>query len=222
MHGGGIDVLGEVLVARGGTLGPYSTTSLLAEVGQRRALDVAKMADGDDDRIVGIEVLGIELVLVGDDLGAAGIAILLLHLQQFLLHDLLAALGIVEDFLQFATELHQIVELLVELVHAQAGELRETHVDNGLRLQFVEFEARLKVALCIGRRLRVADDVHHLINIVHGYDESLENVGTFLGLLQVVARTTDGDVVAVLNEIVHALLEREQTGTAFYKGDVID
>ena len=81
------------------------------------------MADGDDHWIVGIEVLGIELVVEGDDLRTTLVAILLLHLEQVVLHHFLTALGIVENLLQVGNELLQIVELLVELLDAQTCEL---------------------------------------------------------------------------------------------------
>ena len=146
-------------------------------------------------------------VVEGDNLGTALVAILLLHLEQILLHDLLATLGVVEDLLQIGDELLQIVELLVELVDAQTCELSQTHVDDGLRLKLVEIEAGLEVALGVGRRLTVSNNVYHLVDVVHGDDQAFEDVGTFLSLAQVVLGATDGDIVTVLDEVLDALLE---------------
>lgn len=123
MHRGRIDILGEIVVAMTGSLGAHTATTLLVELVEMGALDVTHMGDGDNHRIVGIEVLGIELVVEGDDLRTTGVAILLLHLKQILLHHLLATLGIVEDLLQLGDEFLQVVELLMELVDAQACEL---------------------------------------------------------------------------------------------------
>ena len=143
----------------------------------------------------------------GDDLRATLVAILLLHLDQILLHHLLAALRIVEDLLQVGDELLQIVVLLVELLYAQACELRETHIDDGLRLDLVELEALLEVTLGVGGCLAVADDVYHLVDIVDGNDQAFEDVSTLLSLAQVVLGAADGDIVAVLYEVLDAILE---------------
>ena len=115
-----------------GSLGAHTATTLLVELAERRALDVSHVGDGDDNGIVGIEVLGIELVVEGDDLRATLVAVLLLHLEQIVLHHLLAALGVVEDLLQVCDELHEVVVLLVELIDTQTCELGETHIDDSL------------------------------------------------------------------------------------------
>ena len=114
--------------------GANAAASLLVELVELGSLDVAHVGDGDHYGVVGIEVLGIELVVEGDDFRSALVAVLLLHFLQLVFHHLLAALGVVEDFLQVGNELHQVVVLLVQLVYAQAGELCQSHVDNGLRL----------------------------------------------------------------------------------------
>ena len=158
----------------------------------------------------------------GDDLRTALVAILLLHLQQILLHDLLAALGVVEDLLQLSNELLQIVELLVELIDTQACQLTETHIYDGLRLKLVEFEAYFEVALSIGRGLAITDNVYHLVDIVDGDDQALEDVGTLLSLAQIVLGTTDGNIVAMLNEVLNTLLERKQAGTTLYQSNIIN
>ena len=123
MHRGGIDILGEVVVAMTGGLGTDASPALLVEVVERRALDVTHVGDGDHHGIVGIEVLGIELVVEGNNLRATLVAILLLHLLQLLLHHLLTTLGVVQDFLQVGNQLHQVVVLLVELIDTQTCEL---------------------------------------------------------------------------------------------------
>ena len=160
-------------------------------------------------------------MLVGDDFRATGVAIFLFHFLQLLLHHLLAALGVVEDFLQVLDELHQLVVFLMELIHAQARELREAHIHDGLRLQLVELETSLQIALGIGRRLAISNNVDNLVDVVHGDDESFENVGTLLRLLQVVLRATDGHVVTMLHEIFHAFFQREQARTTLYERNVI-
>ena len=171
------------------------------------------MGYGDDNGIIGIEVLGVELVVEGNDLRLALVAILLLHLQEVLLHHLLAALRIIQDFLQIGDELHQVVILLMQLVDTQARQLAQSHVDDGLRLQFVEIESFLEVALGVSRCLALADDVDHLVDIIHGNDESFKNVSSFLSLFQVVLRTADGHLMAMIDEIADTFAQAQQAWT---------
>ena len=62
VHGGGIYILGEVLIASVRALASHSTTALLAEFGQSCTLDVSQVADCDYHRVIRIEVLSIELL----------------------------------------------------------------------------------------------------------------------------------------------------------------
>ncbi len=89
-------------------------------------------------------------------------------------------------------------------------------------MEFIDVEPLLQVALCIGRRAGSPDDMHHLVDIVAGDDESFEDMGSLLGLAQVEFRAADGHVVTVLDEIAHTLLQREQTRTAFDQSDAVD
>ena len=97
VHCGRIYIFGEVLVTGMGTLTAHSTTALLAELCKSRSLNITKVADGNNHRIIWIEVLCIKLLARILDFGATLVTILLLHLQQFVLHHLFAKLGVVED-----------------------------------------------------------------------------------------------------------------------------
>ena len=132
VHCGRIDILGEVVVAMTGCLRTHTATALLMEVAQRSALDVTHVRDGDDNRIIGIEVFGIELVVEWDNLCTTLVAILLLNLEQILLHNLLTTLGVIENLLQLGNELLQVVELLVELINTQTCELSQAHINDSL------------------------------------------------------------------------------------------
>ena len=158
----------------------------------------------------------------GDDLRLALVAVLVFHLQQVLLHHFLAALGVVENFLQVGNELHQVVVLLVQLLDTQAGQLAETHIYDGLRLELVQLEALLQVTLGVAGRLAVADNLYYLVDVVDGDDQAFQNVGTLLSFLQVVLGAADGHVVTMLHEVLDALLERQQTGTTLHQRNVID
>ena len=191
------------------------------EVAQRSTLDVPHVRDGDDNRIIGIEVFCIELVVEWDNLCTTLVAILLLNLKQILLHNLLTTLWVVENLLQLGNKLLQVVEFLMQLVYTQTCELRQTHINDSLRLELIELEALLQIALGIGRSLRVADDVYHLVDIVNGDDQALEDVCTLLSLAQIVLGAADSYVVTVFNEVLNTLLERKQTWTALDQSNIV-
>ena len=86
--GGREDMFDEVGVAGGGSLRALAATALHAVFGQRGALDVTKVRDGDDHGIVGDDVLHAELTGGGHNLCAAGVAIFFFDDQQFVLDDL--------------------------------------------------------------------------------------------------------------------------------------
>ena len=104
-------MLDEVLVARGAALGPHAAAVLRAVFGQRRALDVAHVRNGDHHVVVGIEILGIELLRSVDDLRAAFVAVLLLDLQQLVLDDLHLHADVRKHLRQVGDQLLQFVAL---------------------------------------------------------------------------------------------------------------
>ena len=213
VHRGMIDVLDEVLIAGGSAFGSDPAAALRAEFGQRCALDVAEVADGDHHFVVRIEVFGVEIRKVGQDFGLALVAIGLFHLQQFVLNHLLAEFGIRQNLIEVGNALFEFVVLAAEFLLLQTGELRQTHLDDGLGLHLVEREALHQALL---RLLRVAarlDDGHHFVDIVRSDDECTQNVLTFEGFAQVELRATDHHIVAVLDEMANAVFEREELRT---------
>ena len=213
VHRGRIDELGEVLLTGVSSLGAYSTASLLTELLQRRTLDITEMTDRDDHRIVRIEVLGIELMLVGDDLCAALVTIFLLHLKEVVLHHFLAKFGIVENLLQISDALLQLVVFSMEVIETKLRELRQTHVYDSLRLKLIQVETFLQVALCIRRALTATDDMHYLVDVVAGVDQSFEDMCTLFGFVQIELGAADGHLMTVLYEVSNAFLQREKLRT---------
>ena len=149
-------------------------------------------------------------MLVGDDLRTAHVAILLLHVLQLVLHHLLAQLGVVENLLQVLDALHQFLILGVQLLHAETRELRQAHVDDGLRLDVVKVETLLQVGLSLCRCLAGSDDVHHLVDVVARDDETFEDVCALMGLLKVKLCAADGYLMTVVYEVAYALLEVQE------------
>ena len=173
MVGCRIDILDEVLVARGTSLGADSSAVLGAEFAQRRALDISEVGDGDDHGIVGIEILGVEVAGEGIDLGAAFVAVFVADFGEFLFHHAVQSLFVVENLVVESDHLHQLVVFCAEFLHFQTGELAESHLDNRPGLELVEFETLGESLSCLVGGLAAADDMDHLVDIVGGNHQSL-------------------------------------------------
>ena len=63
--------------------------------------------------------------------------------------------------------------------------------------------------------------MHHFIDVVHGDNQSFEDMGTLLCFLQVVSGTADCHIMTVLDEVFHTLLQGEQTGTSLHQSDAV-
>ena len=179
------------------------------------------MAHGDDYGVVGEVVLGVEFGAGELYLGAARVAVFLLHLEEVVLHDFLAQLGVVEYGLQVFDGLHEFVVLVVEFFLLQAGELAQSHVYDVLCLYFVESEALHESLLCLGGCLGGLDDLHYLVDVVGGDDECLEQVCALFCLAQVELCAAYGDVVAVLYEVLYAFLQCEQARASVDECDAV-
>ena len=153
--------------------------------------------------------------------GTTCVTILLLHLVEFILHYLLAELRIVQNLVQVVDGLHQLVEFIVQLLQTQACQLAEAHIHNGLTLKFIEFEALLQVALGIRRSLAGSDNMYHLVDVVASNNQALENMSTLLSLLQFELGAADRNIMTMLYEILHTLLQAQKTWTTINKSDAI-
>ena len=215
-------MLDEVLVARGAGLHTHAAAVLRAELAEERALDIAEVRDGDDHVVVGIEVLGVELLRGKGDLGAARVAVLLLEVERLLLDDgeLLGLAG--EDLLTAGDELLELVVLGLELGLLETGELLEAHLNDGGGLRIGETECGNERSLGIVDRVGSADNGYDLVDDVDGAQETFEDMGALLGLVKVELRAAHHHLVAEVDEVGDYLLEGEGAGAASDQGDVID
>ena len=222
MVGSFIDILNEVLIACVTTLGTHTASSLSTVLLERGALDITEVGDGDDHGIVAVEVLGVHLLAGIFNLGTALVAELLLDLNEFLLDDLAALGGIVEDSLQVLDGLAHLGQLVVQFLLLQAGELAQTHLDDGTGLHLGEAEALTQALDGVLGRVAALDDGDHLVDVVTGDDESFQDVGTLLGLLEVELGAADHHLVAVLQEVMQQFLEVQQHGTSVNQTHIIN
>ena len=183
MIGRAVDKLDEVLVLSPRTLGTGAAAILRAVLCERRTLDVAVVRDGDDHIVIGIEVLRIHIRSGVDDIRPAVVAVLVDDLAALVDEDRVEEVLVGEDPLVVPHLLRHLVVLLVELVQLETGELTETHLYDGARLDLGEAEALHECLHGGGLIGRCLDQVDHFVDIVGGDDTSLEDVESLLRLL---------------------------------------
>ena len=183
-------MLDEVLVARRAALGAYTATVLRAVLGQRRALDIAHVRNGNYHVVVGVEIFGIELLRRVDYLRTTLVAVLLLHVEQLLLDDLHLHLDTRQNVVEILDRTLQLVALGHELLARQSYQRTQSHLDDSRRLQLRQIEARLQRLLGLVDGLRSSDDIDNLVDVVLRRNQTQNYMQPLFGLLQIEARTT--------------------------------
>ena len=215
-------MLDEVAVACGTGFHADASPALCAEIDQRGALDVAQVRYGDDHLVVGIEVFCVKLLGAGHNLRAALVAVLILHLYELIFHHLATEIVIGEYLVEVFDFLLQVVILSMKFLLLQACELSQSHIHDSLRLHFIQSEALLQVLLSVLGRLALLDDLHHLVNIVRGDDQTLQDMSPLFCLAQIVFRASDNHVVAVTDEIGDAVAQCQQFGATLHQCNGVD
>ena len=173
--------------------------------------------------VVGIEIFRIEIdVRCRVDFGAAFVAIFLFQFGQFVFDDLVTPFDVCQNVVQIVNQLHQFGIFVFQLVDAQTGELRQTHIDNGFRLQFVQLETCLQAALSIGRRAARANDAHHFVDVVHSHNQAFENVRTLLRLAQIEFGAARYHLQTMLYKVFNKVFQVQQFRPPFDQCYVVD
>ncbi len=191
-------MLDRVLLARD-VADDALAAAMLAPVGRDRlALDVAATRDRDDDVLVGDEVL------VGHV--AAGVVgharppiarVLALQLGELVLDDREDAGGVGEDVLELGDELDDRQVLVLDLLALEGSEAGQAHVEDGLRLQLGEVEARHQVVAGDVHVGRFADRLDDRVEVIEGDLEALEDVRPGARLAEVELGAPADDLAAV-------------------------
>ena len=180
------------------------------------------MRDCDDHLVIGIEILWVEVARCAVvNLTTTLITVLILNLIKFVLDDLLTELLVGKDSIIVLNLAHELLVLGMQLVLLDSGKLSKTHLDNCGSLNLAEVEALHEGSPCIGRRLGSLDKTYHLVDVVRSDDQALNDVGTLLGLAELVLCTADNHLMTVLNEVADAVLECEQLWTSLYKSNTV-
>jgi hypothetical protein len=200
-------VLDPVVFLRVGRNHALAAAALPPVRRDRQALDVAGVGHGDHHVLLGDQVLDRELPLVRHDLGPALVAEPLCQLGQLFLQDLHAPRLRGEDLLALLDELADFLELLVQLRDLEGGEPGEPHVEDFGRLPLGQLVALAQRGVRGRRVLGLLDDLDHLVDVVDGDLQALEDVLAVLGALQLELGAAGDDGVAVLDEVVQQLLQ---------------
>ena len=84
---GHVNVLNEIFFAGGAALAAHAAAGLGAVFGKRGTLDITQMGNGDDHVLIGVEVLGVDVVGGRSNLSATGVAVLGYQFLHLLLDD---------------------------------------------------------------------------------------------------------------------------------------
>ena len=180
------------------------------------------MAEGDHHVLHGDQILQGEVAGAVHDAGAAAIGEAVADLQHLVFDELQQQPLVVEDGGQALDLRPDLGQLGLDLVPLQAGEALQPHVEDGLGLPLAEAEGGHQA---VAGRLAVGagpDDLDHLVDVIEGDLEALQDVGPGLGLAQLVAAAPGGDVPAVVDEVDQGLFEAEHPRLTVHDGQHVD
>ena len=137
--------------------------------------------------------------------GAARFVEAALHGLQLVDDDLQQQLLVGEDRAEALDQLHQLGELVEDLLPLQAGQPLQLHVEDRLRLDLAQPELGDQADLGFGRVACVADQRDHRIEVVERDAQAFEDVGAGLGLAQLELDPPPHHFAAELDEVLDDL-----------------
>ena len=204
------DLFHVVFVLEACTDDAFTTAVLSLERVNREATDVAFLTERDDLFFFGNEVFVIAIVNSFANRRAAFIAILVNDSVELLKHDGNAAFALFQDVLQVSNCCNEFVVFGFQLFDIQADQLGKAHVNNCLRLDFVEREAILQALLCYFGRLALANNLHDFVDVLRCDSQTFNDVEASCSLLQIELRCTRNHIEAVVNVDLQKILERKE------------
>ena len=192
MGGGGEDIRHIVLIPGGDALLAHAALGLGRILADGGALDVARLGEGEDALLLFYEILNVNLILHVLDLGLTVIAVLIGNGGELFLEDLLDKTFVREDPVIISDPLFQFLVFPLQLFPVKTLEGFQAHIQNRLGLDLIQSEASHQCFL--GVIIAGTDDLDDLVNIVLGDEQTLQQVGSLLGLFQVVLGAADDDL----------------------------
>ena len=214
MGGADEEVLDVVAVLHVTALDPAATALLGAVGGQRQRLDVAGVGDRDDHLLVGDQVLDVDLVLAGRDVGAALVGEALGDLPELLLDQVQDGLLAAEQLAQLADPLGDVGVLGLDRVGLQRGQLGEAKVEDRRCLHRGEVEVLDELLAGDVAVLGRADQLDNRVEVVEGDEEAEEDVGAVLLDPQLVLGAPHDDLALVADVGAEHFAERKGLGDA--------
>ena len=113
-----------------------------------------------------------------------------------------------QDRAQPLDRLHQLEQLVEDLLALEPGEALELHVEDRLRLELRQLELRLQAVARLGRALRSANQLDHLVEVIERDLEAFEDMGPRLGLAQLELGPAADHLAAELDEVLDDVEQR--------------
>ena len=104
----------------------------------------------------------------------------------------------------------EVAVLVLDLLAREAGQPREPHVEDRLRLVLGERELCHQTVACLLRVRRGPDQRDHGVEVVERDQVALEDVRALLGLAQLVLRPADDDLALVVEVVPDQLQQRQR------------
>ena len=118
----------------------YAATLLVAEVVERLALDIALMADGNNDVLLSNEVFNFHFRGIAGNFRAALVTEALLHIQQVFLDNVHNLMLICQHAFQPVDSLQHVGIFVFNLLALQTSQTLQAHVQNSLCLTLAQLE----------------------------------------------------------------------------------
>ena len=115
----------------------------------------------------------------------------------------------------------QFIVFVAQLFLHQVGQLTQTHLHDGLGLHLVQLETAHQTFDGGLRILGAADNMHDLVDVVTRNNQTLQNMGTFFRLAQIILRPTDDHIMTMVHKVRDTILQGQQTRTPFHQSDAI-
>ena len=192
--------------------------SLGPVAGDGGPFDVAGMRKGDHRALLRDQVLHVDLPFVLHNLGAAGISVFLLNLEQLLFDDRVDLLLAGQNTAQLLDLLDDGEILLLDLIPLQAGQLVQPQFQDRVSLPVAQLVLCDQLFLGQGTILGGTDDLYEVVQVREGLLVPLKNVGPIFGHLEVKLRAADDHLAAVFEIANQHLPHGQEFWTAAVEG----
>ena len=185
----------------------------------RYTLDVAEVCKCEYTLFFLDEVFDIKVVFNEGDFCASFVCKLSLDFCDFCLDNIVNKLRVGKDFDVFVNLLEECIQFILNLFNFKTLQAAESHIEDGLCLDFGKTEALHKTSLCIV--VACTDDMDNFVDVVAGNLEAFEDMSAFASLLKVVFRSACHNLELMVKIRVEHFAECENLRLIVYKSQHI-